>query len=290
MFDAYGPALATLFQPVNLLIMLGAVILGLTVGVIPTIGGLVSMPLLLPFILQMPAETALIMLVAFHAVIFTGGSITAILLNIPGTSPNAATLLDGFPMNQKGEGARAIGAAVTASMAGGVMPVFLALAMVPLILPIVVAFGQPEMAMLVLVGISFMAALTGGSVIKGIIAGMVGLLLSLVGYHDVTAVHRFSFGSAFLYDGIELIAMTLGLFGLAELFHILMRGQTTIAQTASVAKLSGVFQGALDVWRHKWLWLRSSLIGYVVGIIPGIGGDVSIFVAYGQAKQTSRHP
>ena len=123
-------------------------------------------------------------------------------------------MLDGFPMTQKGEGGRAIGAAVTSSMAGGIVPVFFALAMVPAIMPIIIAFGQPEMAILVLLGISFLAALTGGSVTKGMIAGMLGLLISFVGYHSITGVHRFSFGTAFLYDGIELIPLALGLFGL----------------------------------------------------------------------------
>jgi TctA family transporter len=110
LLEAYGAALATLFQPINLLILLSAVLTGLIIGVIPGISGMVMLPLLLPFLFRMPAEVALILLIAFHAVIFTGGSITSILLNIPGTGPNAATMLDGFPMTQRGEGGRAIGA------------------------------------------------------------------------------------------------------------------------------------------------------------------------------------
>ena len=289
MLEAYGTAIATLFQPINLLIMLVAVCVGLVVGIIPGISGMTIVPILLPFIFRMPAEVALILLVALTSVTFTSGGITSILLNIPGTGPSAATMLDGFPMTQKGEGGRAIGAAVTSSMAGGVVPVFLALAMVPAIMPIIIAFGQPEMAILVLVGISFLAALTGGSVTKGMIAGMLGLLLSFVGYHSITGVHRFSFGTAFLYDGIKLIPLTLGLFGLSELFHLVMTGQTTIAQRAAT-KLSGVVEGMKDVWRHKWLWFRSTIIGYIVGIIPGIGAEVAVWVSYGQAKQTSKHP
>jgi len=223
------------------------------------------------------------------AVVFTSGGISAILLNIPGTPPSAAVMLDGFPMTQRGEGGRAIGAAVTSSMAGGVVPVFLALAMVPLVLPLIIAFGQPEMAILILLGISFLAALTGGSVIKGLIAGMLGLMLSFVGFHTITGVHRFSFGAAALYDGIELIPLALGLFGLSELFYLVMKGETAIAQSA-ITRLSGVMEGVKDVWRHRWLWLRSTIIGYVIGIIPGIGAEVATWVCYGQAKQTSKHP
>ncbi|MFC2068460.1 tripartite tricarboxylate transporter permease [Chloroflexota bacterium] len=289
MLEAYGIAISTLFQPVNLLIILVAVLVGLIVGIIPGIGGGTMIVILLPFIFRLPAEVALILLVALHAVVFTSGGITSILFNIPGESFSAATLLDGFPMTKKGEGGRAIGAAITSSVAGGIMPAFLALAMVPLVMPIIMAFGQPEMAMLVLLGISFLAALTGGSVIKGLISGMAGLLLSFVGYHYVTGVHRFSFGTTFLYDGIELIPLLLGLFGLAEIFYLVMKGETVIAQRV-IVKLSSVTEGMKDVWRHRWLWFRSAIIGYIVGVIPGVGAGVATWVTYGQAKQTSKHP
>jgi len=289
MLEAYGTAIATLFQPVNLLVMLVAVVIGLIVGIIPGISGGTMVAILLPFVFRMPAEVALILLVALHAVVYTSGGITSILLNMPGEGSSAATMLDGFPMTQKGEGSRAIGAAITSSMAGGVVPVFLALAMVPAMMPIIIAFGQPEMAILVLVGISFLAALTGGSVTKGMISGLLGLLLSFVGFHSVTGVHRFTFGTVFLYDGIALVPLILGLFGLSELFHLVMEGETAIAQRA-VVKLSGVVVGMKDVWRHKWLWFRSTIIGYIVGIIPGIGAGVATWVSYGQAKQTSKHP
>jgi putative tricarboxylic transport membrane protein len=290
MLEAYGTALATLFQPLNLLIMLVAVAIGLIIGIIPGISGLVILPLILPFIFRIPAEVALILIVALTSVIFTGGSITAILLNIPGTPPNAATMLDGFPMTQKGEGGRAIGAAVTSSMVGGILPVFLALAMVPAIMPVIIAFGQPEMAMLVLLGISFLAALTGTSVVRGIISGMVGLLLSFVGYHAITGVNRFSFGITFLHDGIELVPLTMGLFGLSEMLHLVMKGQTAIVTKSVITRLADILVGMKDVWRQKWLWLRSTIIGYIIGLIPGIGAEVAIWVCYGQAKQTSKHP
>jgi TctA family transporter len=289
MLGAYASAVATLFQPLNLLILFIAVFIGLLIGILPGVSGTTMVALLLPFVFRMPAEVALILLVALASVVFTSGGITAILLNLPGVVSSAATLLDGFPMTQKGEGGRAIGAAVTSSIAGGVIPVVFALAMVPLIMPIVIAFGQPEMAVLVLLGISFLAALTGGSVIKGMMAGMLGLLLSFVGYDSITGVHRFSFGTAFLYDGIELVPLALGLFGLSELFDLIMIGKTAIAPKA-VVKMAGVVAGMKDVWRHRWLWFRSTVIGYIVGIIPGIGAGVAAWVCYGQARQTSKYP
>ncbi len=290
MLDAYGQALAFLFQPVTLVIMLAAVLVGLIMGIIPGLGGMIGLALFLPLVFGMRPEVGLTLLVAFDAVVFTGGTITAILLNIPGTPPNAATLFDGFPMNQKGEGARAIGAAVTSSMFGGLVPVFLALATIPLILPIVMAFRSPEMAMLVLIGISFLAVLTGGSATRGLMSGALGILLALVGVHAATAVYRFTFGTAYLYDGFDLISVSLGLFGVAELLDMSIEGRATIAQKTVESKLSDVFRGAKDVWQHKLLWLRSTLLGYVFGLIPGIGGEAATFVAYGQAKQTSKNP
>lgn len=290
MLEAYASAIQILFDPINLLVLLGAVVIGLLVGAIPGLSGLIVIPLLLPFVFRMPAEIALILIVSLHAVIHTSGSIPAILLNIPGTPPNAATSLDGFPMSQRGEGARAIGASVASSMLGGMLPVLLALAMVPAVMPLILAFGQPEMAALVLVGIFFLGSLSGGSIAKGLASGMFGLLLSFVGYQSITGVHRFTFGTAFLYDGIELMALVLGLFGLSEFFSFAMAGRGTIAPREMTSKLSDVLQGVADVWRHRWLWLRSTIIGYVIGVIPGIGAEVATWVCYGQARQTSRNP
>jgi len=290
MLEAYASALEILFQPVNLLVLLVAVISGLIIGVIPGLSGLIAIPLLLPFIFRMPQDVALILVIALPAVVVTGGSISAILLNVPGTGANAATCLDGYPMTQRGEGARAIGASVTSSMFGGVVPVFFALAMVPLVMPLILAFGQPEMAALVLLGIAFMGALTTGSVTKGILSGMLGLLLSFVGYQSITGIHRFSYGSTFLWDGFELIPVIMGLFGLSEMLYLAMRGRSSIVQGRLAARFSDVLEGAKDVFRHKWLWFRSAVIGYIIGVIPGIGAEIAIWVCYGQAKQTSKYP
>jgi len=288
--EAYIQALATLLQPLNILAMFTGVVLGLIVGVIPVIGGLFALSLLLPFIFGMPAEIGLILLVGLHSVGNTSGGITSILINIPGQGPCAATMLDGFPMNQRGEGARAIGACVGSSMFGGLIPVFLALAMIPVILPLALALGQPEMTALIVMGISFLATLSGDSVIKGLISGLAGILISLVGYHTITGIHRYTFETTFLYDGIALIPLILGLFGLCELFLMISSRQNTIAQQPVVTKISAVLDGVKDVWLHRWLWFRSTIIGYIIGIIPGIGTGIAAWLCYGHAKQTSKHP
>ncbi len=290
MLEAFGQAIVTFLQPKILIVLFPAILLGIIIGILPGIGGLVGGSLLLPLLFRLPPEMALTILVAFYAVTFTGGSITAVLINIPGTGPNAVTLIDGFPMTQKGEGGRAVGAAVTASMMGGVGSVFLALLTVPLVMPIIMAFKAPELFVLVFLGLVFMAEIISDSPIKGMISGFMGLLISLVGVQGLTGTDRLTFGSSFLLNGLDLVAVATGLFGISELIDMLVKGQSRITQKIETQKMSQVLQGARDVFVHRLLWLRSTVIGYVVGVIPAIGAETAIWVAYAQAKKTSKNP
>lgn len=299
MVDAYIQALVALSQPIVLLSMLGGVLVGIFFGIMPAIGGMVGCSLFLPLLWKMEPLIAMGFLIALQSSTSQGGSLTAILINIPGTAPNAATLLDGFPMNQKGEGGRAIGAALMSSIWGGILPAFLALAMIPVIAPIVLAFRAPELFTMILLGLSFLAVLSGDSPRKGLISGGLGLLLSLVGFQISTGTYRFTFGSLFLYNGLELVAIPLGLFGLAEMLDMLAKGKATLAPEdvknlgqgmSQGMSYRDVYKGTKDVYHHKMLWLRSAIIGYVVGMVPGIGSEVAIFVAYAQAKQLSKNP
>ena len=288
MLDAFWQGGLAVFNPLVLLSIILGVVLGVSIGV-TAIGGMVACALFLPFVYHMPPELALSFLVALTSVVFTGGSITSILLGVPGTAPNAATVIDGFPMAQKGEAGRALGAAIGSSMFGAVASVFLALAMIPVLRPIVLSFRAPEMFMVILLGLSFMAIMSAGSPIKGIISGFVGVLVALVGFQGVSGVYRFTFGSFFLSDGFDLNAVVLGIFALTEMFNMIVKGKETIAADVRKVGLKSVSQGVKDIWIHKWLFLRCSIIGYVVGIVPAIGGNAAMFVAYGHAKQSSKN-
>lgn len=290
MLEAFAQGAATLFHPQVLIVMFASVFISLIFGIIPAISGLTAMALFLPFVFRMSPEVALPFLITLPSVAFTGGAITAILLNIPGDPPNAATLLDGFPMNQKGEGARAIGAAIMASMAGAVGGVPMCLVMIPLLMPIVMAFKTPELFLLTVLGLSVLAALTGNTVIKGLIAGGLGLIAAMIGTQGSTGIARLTFGNTFLYDGLDVVVITMGLFGLPELFDMVIQGQETLVQAKVKGTISDVLQGCKDVWIHKGIWFRSTLIGHIIGIIPGVGSETSIWLAYGQAKQFSKHP
>ncbi len=272
--------------------ILGGVIWGLVFGIIPGIGSLTGMALFLPFAFKLQPMEALPLMVALASVGFTGGSITAVLIGIPGEAANVPTVFDGFPMTQKGEGARALGAALTSSLFGGVAPAFLAVAMVFAVLPLVMALTSIEMVFIILIGLVFIGVLGRGSMLKGLISGGVGLLVSSVGLAIVTGEPRFTFGNAFLYDGLHLIPVALGLFAVPPMVALAMKdGGGTIARTGTVIiGMKDVWRGTKDVFHNKWLWLRSTIIGYIFGVIPGVGASTAVFVAYGQAKATSKHP
>ena len=268
----------------------GGVIIGLVFGIIPGIGGMLAVALLLPFIFVMTPEQGLPLLLAISAVQFTGGSITAILLNIPGTGPNAATLIDGFPMTQKGQGGRAMGAALASSGMGGVASGFLALIMVPLIIPMIMAVRTGDMVFIILMGLSFIGVLGGRSVVKGLISGGLGLIIAFIGFQALTGVSRFTFGSLFLYDGLGLIPVAMGLFALPEMIALAIKGGTIAKVRVDIQGIRNVWEGVRDVFRHFGVWLRATIVGYIIGVIPGVGSEVATFIAYGQAKQTSRNP
>ena len=281
----------TLFHWQVFSMLLIGTLAGVIIGVTPAIGGLVGCALFLPFMFKMAPEQALPALLAIEAVSYTGGAVTAILLNVPGTGPSAATMLDGFPMTQKGEPGRAMGAAIFSSVLGGVSTVPLALLMIPLVIPFVLIIKTPDMVFLVVLGLAFMAILARGSIIKGLISGGLGLLFAFVGIQAITCVPRFTFGSFYLLDGLGLIPVCLGLFAVAELVDMSVAGRATILSVQVVrGRMSDLFEGVKDVFRHLWLFVRCTLIGYVIGLIPGIGAEAAVFVSYAHAKQSSKNP
>lgn len=291
LLETYWQALQYFGHPMFWVMMFAGVVVGIIFGIIPGVSSILALTLFLPFVFTMTPDVALPYMVALTSVTYLGGAVTAILLNIPGTEPSAATLIDGYPMTQKGEGGRALGASFMASGIGGILTVFFALAMIPLLLPLIKALRMADMVFLILLGITFIAILGTGSMIKGLISGTAGLLISLIGYQEVSGLSRFTFGLPILYEGIPLVPLAMGLFALPEMITLGIKGGT-IARATEV-KIKGfqeLWWGAMDVFRHKLLLLRSCIIGYIVGVIPGIGAITSTFVAYAQAKQTSRNP
>jgi putative tricarboxylic transport membrane protein len=288
MFEAFTDALGYLTDPITITYIVLGNITGLIFGVLPGLGGAAALAILLPLTYGMDPMVAMFFLAAIMGAVPFGGSISAILLNTPGTAVNAATCLDGHPMAQKGEAKKALEIAATASGLGALFGVFVLILVLPAVRSVILLFGPPEFFILFLFGLATVALASMGSFLKGLIAGGAGILFSLVGYSVVFGDLRFTLGSEHLWDGFSLIPVIVGIFAVSELINYALCGGTIAHGEASISGRS--FEGVKEVFRQKKNLLRSSFIGTVIGIIPGIGGAAANFIAYIEAKRRSKHP
>jgi TctA family transporter len=275
-----------------LYMMLGMAI-GFAVGILPGLGGATTLAILLPFIYNMDPTTAFAFLLGSNAVTATTGDVTSVLFGIPGEGITAATIVDGHPMAKKGEAGRALGAALMSSLVGAVFGAFSLALAIPIVSPLVLSIGSAEFFMLALLGITFVASLSGSNIPKGLLVGGLGLTLAMVGLDPIESVPRFTFegilsedNSLFLWDGISLISVAIGLFAIPEIIDLAVQG-TSIAGQGAPTKIGGVMEGVKDTFRHWKLVLRCSAIGAYVGLIPGMGGGTSQWLAYAHAVQSS---
>lgn len=292
MFEGIATALATLADP-NVLgfIILGSLI-GMVAGALPGLGSPQAMAVALPFTFGMDRFAAIYFLSSICASAVFAGSIPAILVNIPGTPASATTVIEGYPMAQRGEANRALAISATASALGGLVGIACLVAAIPILQPITLAFGPPETFMLILMGLVMIAYAIQGNLILGLATSGVGILLSLVGYSYVTGVYRFPLGSKqYLWDGIQQVPFLVGVFGLSEAIRYGVRG-SVVARVTEIAQegLRGTLQGIKDTFLYPLTFLRSSVVGIIVGIAPGVGGSVSNVVAYAMTAKLSKDP
>lgn len=291
MLDIIGSALSQVLQPATLLILLLGIGIGFLVGILPGLGGAVTLALMLPFTFGMEPVQGFAFLLGMWVVTSTAGDITSVLFGIPGEATSAAAVLDGYPLTRKGQGGRALGAVLTSSAMGAIVGAVVLGLTITLIRPVVLALGPPEFFALTIVGLTFVITLSGKSMLKGFIMMSLGLLVALVGIDPQVGIPRFDFGQLYLWDGIDLIPVVVGLFGGAEVLQIMLSKKSIASAGNNVSeKLTGTAQGMMDAFRHWWVVLRAASIGVVIGILPGLGGSVSQWVAYGQAQQSSKHP
>jgi putative tricarboxylic transport membrane protein len=292
----FEPILASLValvtSPELMALVTVAVLTGAVFGAVPGVGGKVALVLLIPLSFGMDATKGAVFLLAMHSVVHTGSAIPSILCGVPGTGPSAATVVDGYPMAQRGEAGRAIGASLAASGVGGVIGAIALALLLPIIEPLILAFGPPEIFLLAILGITFIATLSGSSLVKGMIVGCFGLMLAFVGMDPQTGVARFSFGQLFLWDGVDIVTAILAFFAVPEVIALGIRGGSisTVDMRTANYSVAQALVGMVDVVRHRWLTLRTSVIGVVVGIIPGLGGEAASWLCYGHAVQSSRTP
>ena len=271
MANAFTSSFFQIFNGTTFGLMFLGIIIGFAVGILPGLGGPTTLALMLPFVVKMNPVQAFAFLLGMAAVTNTTGDITSILIGVPGEPTTAATIVDGHPMAKKGEAGRALGAALMSSLVGAIFGAFALAAAIPIVRPLVLTFGSPEFFMLALLGITFVASLSGDVLLKGVIAGGIGLFLSTVGLCPMSSVQRYTFGQTFLWDGVGLVPITIGFFAIPEIIDLAVQG-TSIAKEGVGGKLGGVMEGIKDTFRHWWLVIRCSAIGTYTAIIPGMGG------------------
>ena len=273
---------------VFLFVVLGMAI-GLVFGAIPGLGGSTAIALLIPLTYSMEPFTALALAGGVMGSVPMGGSITSILLNTPGTAPNAATCLDGHPLAQQGKAGLAIGAAGSANAIGAIIGTISVLIVLPIANDIVLLFGPPEFFLMSVFALIVVATASRGKMLRGLVTGAFGLMIAYIGYNDIAGGERFTYGIEYLWDGIHLVPALIGLFAVAEMINLTVKGGT-VAKSATAVKITSMTSGLFETFRHLGTVLRGSLIGTTVGAIPGLGGTVVAFLAYGVTVQASKNP
>src|SRR4051794_9676095 len=283
-----GKAFLILMDPTRLVYLGAGCVMGLVLGIVPGIGGLAGTAMLLPFTFNMDPYSAFALLLGLGSTTATGDPIPAILFGVPGGAASAATVLDGFPMAKKGEAGRALSAAYMASLMGGVFGAFLMFISIPVLRPIMLFLGSPELLAFSVLGISMVAVLSGSAPLRGMVAGCFGIMIAMIGTDPQSGTLRWTFDSLYLWDGLPLTPLLLGVFALPELCDLLI-SRTAIATDTSVGNIyKGQLQGMKDCFKHWWLIVRCSWIGGGIGSIPGISASVVDWLAYGHALKTEK--
>jgi len=273
-------------QPINLFLVLSGCFFGTLIGALPGIGPINGVAILLPiaYSLGLPAESALILLAGIYYGAEYGGRISSILLNVPGDASAVMTTLDGNPMAKRGEAGRALSLSAVASFVGGTLAVILMSLFGPLLASYAVTFSPSDYVALMVFAFASLASLVGKNPIKTVLGALIGLMLASIGIDANTGVIRFTFGVPDLLAGIDFLVIVIGLFGMAELIHLV---EQQAAGKLTALKTDKTFVSMRDLALCKWTILRSSIIGFFIGILPGTGASVASAVAYGTEKRLS---
>lgn len=288
MLDAYASALGYLIgTPTSFLLLIFAVIWGIAFGSVPGLTGIVGVALLIPFTYAFDPTAGLLLLAGVYVGSTFGGSISAILFNTPGSPEAACTALDGYPMAKKGQAGKALGIALAASALGGIFGTVVLMLLAPPMAQLALTFGPAEYFALAILGISAISAIGGGSVFKGLVAGMLGLIIATVGLDPITGTERFTFGNLALLTGISFVPAIIGTFALAE---VLQRAGEGTKPSNVVADVSTELPSLREFMATRITLLRSSSIGAVIGALPGVGATTAAFISYSEAVRWSRRP
>lgn len=286
--DAVVLALSQLAQPISIALLIGGIVLGLIIGILPGLGPPIAIALALPFTFYLDTVPSLILLLGIYSAAIYGGSISAIAVGIPGTGAAIATVQDGHQMFKAGRGGEALGLSLSGSIIGGLVSVFCLALISPLLAELAVKFGPREYLAVSIFGLVVVVRVAGQSLSKGLLMGGLGLFLTTWGLDELNGTERYTFGSYHLYEGLPLVPFLVGLFAMSE---VLIGAERAVQKIQfNDASLTVKLPGLATLRRMKGVLLRSSIIGTVIGIIPGEGAAVGAFFAYSEAKRRSKFP
>jgi putative tricarboxylic transport membrane protein len=275
--------------PFNIVLAVAGVIMGTLIGALPGVGPVSGVALLLPLTFGMPPTSGIILLSAIYAGSMYGGTITSVLINTPGESASVVTCIDGYQMALKGRAGPALGVAAFGSFVAGTVGVVLLMTMSPLLARWALSFGPPETFALMLLGLTTVTGLTGEHALKGYISMVLGLMLAMVGFDIVSGDARYAFGINEMLDGIDFLPVAIGLFGLGEVLAG-AEGAARIDILKARYGLRDVMLTANDWARSRWAIVRGTILGFLVGVLPGAGPTIATFLSYALEKKVSRHP
>ncbi|MBE6905289.1 MAG: C4-dicarboxylate ABC transporter permease [Ruminococcaceae bacterium] len=285
--SGFFAALFEILNPQYLLLMIAGTAGGIIIGAMPGLTSVMGVTLLLPFTYGMEASMGMVLLLAISFGAIYGGSITAILIRTPGTPASAATMTDGGKFSDRGEGGRAIGISTFSSWIGGTISALVLIFVAPQLAKVALKFGPPEYCCLAVFGLTVIASISGKSIIKGLIAGCIGLFISTVGLDPLTGFSRYSFGIVNLYNGLQVVPLMIGLFAISQ---VLVNIKNGVAQNQVTQKVTRVLPTKSDMKQALPVSLMSAFIGTFIGCIPAAGADIAAFVSYDVAKKRSKHP
>ncbi|AXT72994.1 tripartite tricarboxylate transporter permease [Vibrio sp. dhg] len=280
--------LLTAFSPAVLPVLVFGVVGGIVLGALPGLTATMGVAILLPFTFGMDSTPALVMLIGVYIGGIYGGSIAAILLKTPGTPASAATVLDGHTLAAKGQAARALSISAVASFVGGLISTIVLIAIAPLLANFALRFNAPEYFALALFGLTIIASVSAQNILKGLLAGTIGLLVSTVGLDPISSVPRFTFGMMDLYSGVNVIPVLIGLFALSEAINQIEKLLTE--KRAEIPKFDHKLLSKKDLKEMMPTAIKSGVLGTSIGSVPGAGADISAFVCYNEAKRASKNP
>ena len=286
MLDALQAMTSVLFDPYLVVLIFVTTVLGVMIGVLPCLGATTGAALLLPFTLTMQPVHAIAVLATSYVSATFAGSITAILINTPGTSAAAATTFEGYPLAQRGDAGRALGVAVVSSTIGGVFSIIVLCIAAPMLARVAYEFRPPEYFALALFGLSMLASISAGGTVRNLIGGVFGVWLATIGAEPTTGVERFMFGNYELYEGLAFVPVFIGLFAMSEL----LIQSNRVNQLAYKITMKAVKLPSREDYRRIWKTvLRSCGIGTFIGVLPAEGATVASMIGYAEARRWSKN-